>query len=378
MKSEESQANSVVKCSTFCNKFYDTKIHSNEEYKCIPSYYTLRKWFYEFHKNKVFPSQNQGGRRDNHIKLTPEVITCLICTLLDFPTWTLSQRTSYINGQNGATDKNIKISTIGKACKFLNFSVHKTRYSPPARNSIGLRALRICWSKYVSQIIQNRSSCFVFIDEAGLSFVPRNSMCRGFVGITPLTLRDLQFARISIVAAVIPGYGVIYQWSNGKSVKSPQYCSFLKQVANIVRRFIGNGRTQITLIHDNASIHWTNEVKEVINNERFELIPTVPYSPQLNYLVECYFGLMKEHISLIDIPPVVDEEIVEMVKYQWDVSTRNHYNGETTSKVFSEWTEILEDCMKGVPLGHEGHHKEIVDHTEYLRGFETYRYSIHE
>ena len=190
--------------------------------------------------------------------------------MLDFPTWTLNQRTSYINGQNGASDKNIKISTIGKACKFLKFSVHKTRYSPPARNSIGLRALRICWSKYVSQIIQNRSSCFVFIDEAGLSFVPRNSMCRGFVGITPLTLRDLQFARISIVAAVIPGYGVIYQWSNGKSVKGPQYCSFLKQVANIVRRFIGNGKTHINLIHDNASIHWTNDVKEVINNERFD------------------------------------------------------------------------------------------------------------
>ena len=74
------------------------------------------------------------------------------------------------------------------------------------------------------QIIQNRSSCFVFFDEAGLSF-----------------------ARISILAAVFPGYGVIYQWSNEKSVKGPQYCSFLKQVANIVRRFIGNGKTQITL-----------------------------------------------------------------------------------------------------------------------------------
>ena len=86
------------------------------------------------------------------------------------------------------------------------------------------------------------------------------------------------------------------------------------------------------------------------------MIPTVPYSPQLNYLVVCYFGNMTELISFINIPPVVDEEIVEMVKYQWDVSTRNHFNGETTAKMFSEWTAILEDCTKGIPLGHDGHH----------------------
>ena len=35
---------------------------------------------------------------------------------------------------------------------------------------------------------------------------------------------------------------------------------------------------------------------------------------------------MKEHISIIDIPPVVNVEVVEMVKYQWDISTQNLFN----------------------------------------------------
>lgn len=65
------------------------------------------------------------------------MITCLVCTLLDFPTWTLTQRTAYINGDNGATKKDIKVSTIEKACENLRFTVHTTRYSPPARNSFG-------------------------------------------------------------------------------------------------------------------------------------------------------------------------------------------------------------------------------------------------
>ena len=301
------------------------------------------------------------------------MITCLVCTLLDFPTWTLTQRTAYINGDNGVTKKDIKVSTIEKACENLRFTVHTTRYSPPARNSFGLRALRINWSKYVSQLIQNGSACFIFVDEAGLSFVPRNNKCRGFVGVTPLTLRNLQFSRISIVAAVVPGYGVIYQWSKGKSIKGDQYQNFFCKVADIVRRFIGTGKTKLALIHDNASIHWTKDVTNTIRDLQIELIPTVPYSPQLNYLAECYFAIIKSLLASIDIPPFVDDDIIEMIKYKWDVATRNHFNGDVTDKMFDEWVAILDDCNEGIPLGHEGHHSDTISHIEYLRGFSTLR-----
>ena len=54
--------------------------------------------------------------------------------------------------------------------------------------------------------------------------------------------------------------------------------------------------------------HWYNAIdvkKPAIFN--IEMIPTVRYSPQLNYLVECYFGIIKSLLGNIDIPPVVDE-----------------------------------------------------------------------
>lgn len=38
---------------------------------------------------------------------------------------------------NGASGKDIKVITISKASKYFKFTVHKTRCSPHASNSIG-------------------------------------------------------------------------------------------------------------------------------------------------------------------------------------------------------------------------------------------------
>ena len=56
-----------------------------------------------------------------------------------------------------------------------------------------------------------------------------------------------------------------------------------------------------------------------IRDERIELIPTVPYSPQLNYLAECYFSIIKALLANIYIPPNVNDEVIKMVKYKWDL-----------------------------------------------------------
>lgn len=74
-------------------------------------------------------------------------------------------------------------------------------------------------------MILNGSSYFIFIDDADFSFVPKNKKCRDFVGVTPLALRNLQFDRIFIVAAVVPGDGVIYEWSESKSIRGNHYQS---------------------------------------------------------------------------------------------------------------------------------------------------------
>ena len=127
---------------------------------------------------------------------------------------------------------------------------------------------------------------------------------------------------------------------------------------------LGTEKTKIVLIHDNGSIHWTNNVLNVINDEKIELLPTVPYSPQLNYLAECYFAIAKASLANIDVPPIVDDNVVEMIKYKWDI---------LTAKMFSEWEAILDDCCKGLPLGHEGHHPTKIDRLNVLRGFQTFR-----
>lgn len=89
--------------------------------ECTPNFFTIRNWFYDYHEKRKFSISTQGGRRKKYVKLTVDVITCLIFTLVDFLLWTIEQRTYYINSSNGATNKNIKLSIIEKACENLEF-----------------------------------------------------------------------------------------------------------------------------------------------------------------------------------------------------------------------------------------------------------------
>ena len=108
LKNYESQPGIKIKCSSFCRKYHSDRFKGHVDGEYIPSCNTKKKWFHEFHCDTEFKPYNQGGRRETHVKLTPDVITCLVCTLLNFSTWTLTQRTAYINGDNGATKKILK------------------------------------------------------------------------------------------------------------------------------------------------------------------------------------------------------------------------------------------------------------------------------
>ena len=76
---------------------------------------------------------------------------------------------------------------------------------------------------------------------------------------------------------------------------------------------------------------------------------------------------MKSEIANVDIPQIVDSEVIS-------ISTRKKIGGELTSQMFSEWIEILNDCIEGNPLGNELNHSNKVDRIQLLRSFETFRY----
>ena len=378
--------NRLKKPSKFCKEFHAQRASTVCEEEVVPAYSTLKHWFHDYlskrNENEEFSIKRdtRGGTRISTVKLTDRVLECLVCTLLDFPQWTTQQRTAYINGPHGATNQGIKLTTIMKACQRLEFTVKRTRYSPPARNSVGLKALRIVWAKMMLGLLQTQA-CFLFVDEAGIVVNPSQYMCRGIIGVTPLTVRNLRQQRTSVVAAVIPGFGVIYKWSKGLSIDNTQYKEFLLEVFDVVRRYIGTGDTKIVLIHDNASIHWTTEVINAINANNVILMPTIPYSPQLNYLAECYFGITKGEIAKMSVPNYIlleskkdSERFLKEIHKKWDDATIKIFDAKTTADMFDEWVCILKDCVDGKPLGHDGHHEhEKTNHLEELRSLVTYR-----
>ena len=83
---------------------------------------------------------------------------------------------------------------------------------------------------------------------------------------------------------------------------------------------------------------------------------------------------MKSEIANVDIPQIVDSEVIEMIKYKWEIAARKKIGGELTSQMFSEWIEILNDCIEGNPLGNELNHSNKVDRIQLLRSFETFLY----
>ena len=110
---------------------------------------TIKHWI---HNSKVTNESNENNSNESesswggshNVKLSDDAILCLICLVLDFPTMVARDFTRFLNSERGpCKGKNIKIRTVQKALHSLNFTVKKAAFSPPARNSIGLRIYRV-------------------------------------------------------------------------------------------------------------------------------------------------------------------------------------------------------------------------------------------
>ena len=98
----------------------------------------------------------------------------------------------------------------------------------------------------------------------------------GFVGITPLITGELADTRPSILACLVPGFGVLWRWEDG-AITGDVYASFLRYAIDIIRRCVVSGQTQIIVVQDNCRIHETAEVKLAVSESQVSVMPTVPY-----------------------------------------------------------------------------------------------------
>ena len=119
----------------------------------------------------------------------------------------------------------------------LNFSVKKTTFSPPNRNSIGLRIFRVAWSLFIEKIVNCKNVLLGFIDESSVCACEGNKFGRAFRGLSPVVQAPLSKRKVSVIALVLPCFDVLYDFIDG-SVNDKCYLNFLQRAATFIRKYI--------------------------------------------------------------------------------------------------------------------------------------------
>lgn len=133
----------------FWENFYNARVKTKIKGDYIYNIFTLRNWVHAYSRHPSFiVDVKQSGRSESHVIFSNDVIECLICTIIVFWTWKKKQWYDYINGPNTSSNKEIKESRIKKECIFMNFTIHKARYSHTAWSSVGICVLGINWCRH--------------------------------------------------------------------------------------------------------------------------------------------------------------------------------------------------------------------------------------
>ena len=222
----------------------------------------------------------------------------------------------------------------------------------------------------------------------------------------------------TVLSAIIPSYGTVNKWYKG-SVTSKEFSRFIRELSFIVRSKICTQKTQIIIIADNASIHKTEEVRDMFTKCKITCFYTVPYSPQTNIPAENYFSRMKYILNFdhtiyklynIDMPDIDDEEENDKGKDEekddyndsddtedekkrkeedlingltktklltedeivvaWTRMSKIKYTSAITGNIVDTWFNILQECKNCKPLN-GSHYKKSKNSRNFI--FDCYR-----
>ena len=322
---------------------------------------------------KNIPEPIWGGERKT--KSTDDCIMCIICLVLDFPNMSTRDITDFLNSPRGpCKDKKISDRQVRRILQSLRFTVKKVAFSPPNRNTIGLRIYRAAWSLILLEISKQKNVLLTFVDEAGVSVNDGRKYGRSLIGVTPMINNPLTNAKISVLGMTVPGFGVLYRFCNS-AVDSRLYAAFLRDCINFLRKYVCSSNVEIVTIEDNCQIHTTAHVEQTIGQIEIAVLPTVPYSPALNECIEGYFGIVKLHHCIGDSDTEECETyFVPKIKDNWERISNQYFTCDTSMSLYSEWKERLYKCIQGHPLvsGHV-HIEPIEKHINELLNIPVFR-----
>ena len=332
---------------------------------------TLYKWTRQLdikQQIEILCYYDRGGPH-SLTKLTDDVLTFIYVALQMNPTLKPRHLVRMIlsDSELRPEDEKISISTVKKGIAKLKFSYKRIEIIHMLKNCFGFKALRVFWAQKVKMLIYERGYFPMFIDETSIimkithGYAKKNTL--------PQKLGSVRTENISLIIWVIPLVGVIFSLKQ-YSFTIPSYTSFILQGNIIARNAIFNSQSNIFMIQDNCTPHKWAGMKDIFEIVNLPFVNTVPYSPELNYLAENMFNVLKsDDLRLaIDQGTTIEEKIQKA--RECIINELISYQGMMEEQL-RHWLFILDEVEKGKSLNQKMHCQDPEKYNEIINNLKS-------
>ena len=224
-----------------------------------------------------------------------------------------------INVHASSVNRHVR-SPIMELHGFPRFSVKRVVRREEARNSPATLALR---KEFVGKYQQlRRTGCpFIFIDESSFNCFENRISGRSPIGQRCIDRRRrIKLNNLTAITAISDLLGIIHVTFVEGGVGDVLFRIFITSLFETLRLRLGPEAA--VLIMDNAPIHKTDGVQELINGANHHLLYNAPWSCELNP-IEYVFGIWKRRViipinitKVTEILPILDSSFASISRPQ--------------------------------------------------------------
>jgi transposase len=258
---------------------------------------TAKTIIHKYNQNDgVLVEKKRGGKRFE--KLSTTILEKIEQIVEENPAITLKNiRSKILESEN----VDLSLVSINNGLKRLRITLKNATKEVELRNAQTTLDARKTYALHFSNNGPREHQKIIFIDESGFNYHLRRTKGRSKVN-TParVTVPAVRGRNVSLIAAINTQGIVWHEVITHSTVTSTIFCDFLGRLFQKLENECN--LDEVWLILDNASIHKTLEVRQLVDQTRHKLIFLPPYSPMLNPIEEVFSKIKMAARNLLADP----------------------------------------------------------------------------
>lgn len=284
----------------------------------------------------IIVNQNRGGKRN--FKLNNNILEKIEKLVEENPCIKLKNISEKIR-ESGVQ---LSLTSINNALKKLRITLKCASINIEQLNSPETIQKRKLYAINFTDHAPQAREKIIFIDESGFNYHMRPTKARSKANTSAyIILPTVRGRNVSLLAAMNIQGILFKKIISTSSVNSDIFCGFLEELINKLQE---ENITNAWLILDNAAIHKTQKVLNIMNKTNHTLIFLSPYSPMLNP-IEKVFSKTKFKARELLADPLNNQNLVSII----EESMRAITPGDC-SNYFLDMTMKLPSAVSGQPL----------------------------